>query len=415
MDVIVPQLYLQMGLSHRDPRRRLWKSRSGLCVQGDKRYGAPFMRARAILLYLSTQQVEWGEDATIEGSIQDIADWLGVSWSLENLEKHFLSVVNARFDCVDRCVCAPYPCRHEQQIASNVHYCEDTRRFRVRMSYEYTSSTMVGMRCSGEPIMALIRKRQLAALDLYIWYRWRLHCVNTGTVDAMGPDGPFAMFRGPRAEFRRRQELKSLHRKVVAVWPDCPFHVVVDGRAMRIEHDTARPQVVYVPSCSKQSTSQGEPVVSPTKARTTSPVSQISSSPEPRAESQSESRQGRSPTSSRKRRQPARKSSRVAKRRGAQTRKRTPLAQRDPRFQLPKATRAPRGFDLQPRGLPRLRDLPDMPTLRELPDIKQVLPSKATPRSRAGPGSLKRATSSQTSVARRLSELLATARKTLDS
>ena len=164
---LVPSLYLEWGLSHREPKSREWCATSGVHVHGHTDHGVPFLRGRAILIYLATRVAEDGE--VFRGSLHDIKERFGVSWPIENLEKHFLRVVHAQYRCVERCMCAPARCRELQVITNKVNYCAETKTFRVWVSQDFYRSSGMGFWVdAADALKTLIQEDQLASLDLLI-------------------------------------------------------------------------------------------------------------------------------------------------------------------------------------------------------------------------------------------------------
>ena len=235
---IIPHLYLQWGLSHHEPKEHTWHAGSGVQVFGHPDHGVPFLRARVILLYLATLVIE--EDSEfITGSLDDLVERFGVSWPMENVEKHFLRVINARFRCGDRCVCAPALCRQLQSVAGRIDYRPETHEFRLVMSRDFLRTVLKGIECPVDPVRGLVQADQLAALDLCVWYVERHHRQRFEPVDALGPDGPFAYIKSARKRYRKRKELARLHAVVAQEWPTCPFHLDEHGR---IVYDPTRAQ-----------------------------------------------------------------------------------------------------------------------------------------------------------------------------
>jgi hypothetical protein len=238
----IPRLYLEWGLSHHEPKAHTWHAGSGVQVFGQPDHGVPFLRARVILLYLSTL-VRDEDSEFITGSLDDMLERFGLSWPMENAEKHFLRVIHARFRCGDRCVCAPARCRQLQSVASRIHYCPDTHAFRLVVSRDFFRSAMKGIPLPVSVAQQLSQDDQLAALDLSIWYTERHHWRKFEPVDALGPNGPFAYIKSARKRYRKRKELARLHAAVVRACPTCPFHLDAHDR---IVYDPTRAQQAIV-------------------------------------------------------------------------------------------------------------------------------------------------------------------------
>ncbi len=242
--IVVPRVYMYWGMSHRAPKRCEWHARSGLRLKGHHGHGIPFHRARAVLLYLGDKVLEQGRAVT--GTLAEIVDLFDIGWPVANLEKHFLSVVYGKYECSEGlCVCRPMPCTRIHRVAHDARYCHQNQAFRLLISLGFYRSVLRGVRCPLEPVAALIRRNQFAALDLLVWYSWRLKRTELDTVDALGAAGPFQLITTAAKGYRQRKELIRIHRIITDVWPNCPFQVSTDGN--RIVHKPERPSRTWPP------------------------------------------------------------------------------------------------------------------------------------------------------------------------
>ena len=237
-DFIVPYLYMFWGLHHREPMDDVWQAPSGMLIHGHWHHGIPFARGRLILIYCATKAVDCGQ--TFIGSLNEIRGMFQLPWPIENLEKHFRLVVHAEFECTDRaCVCAPLPCQRRQRVAYDVDYCSNTQTFRVTVSREFLRLSLLGVECPPDPIRRLARSGHLDAMDLYVWYRWRLQQHLLDSIAVLSSDGPFAFINTAKTP-RPNRKIARLHKQLAAAWPNFPFYLNADST--RIEYDPNRPQ-----------------------------------------------------------------------------------------------------------------------------------------------------------------------------
>lgn len=221
------------------PKTHEWRAPSGMRVRcRHAQHGPPFARSRAIFLYLTTKAVECGP--TLTGRLADIANMFELPWPIDNIEKHFLRVVFSDSECTsDACGCFPMPCQGRVQIAHDIRYCPTSRGFRLTFSDQFLMAVRYGMRCPRPQVAELLRTRQLAALDLLIWFRWQEHRHTAASLDdAVGDRGPFRLITSAETPTRKRDEIVRLYDAVRAVWPDLRFDVTPDGRKLvyRSEH-----------------------------------------------------------------------------------------------------------------------------------------------------------------------------------
>ena len=222
-NIVIPRAYLLFGLPHNRPEGREWQAKSGLCLRGSAEHGAPFHRARAILIYLATRSIDEGQ--MLVGRLHDIRQMFGVSWSLRNIEEHFLRLVHSTYRCTEHgCICGPAPCRHQQPVADYVSYCRTTHKFRVQISFDFYRLYRLGFWCPLAPVATLLQKKQMVALDILVWYRLRQYREQFAPVNPFGPEGPFALAKCTKACFRQRQVLPELDRQIAEAWPAAPFH-----------------------------------------------------------------------------------------------------------------------------------------------------------------------------------------------
>lgn len=200
----------------------------------------PFARSRAILLFLATKAVDDGP--TFAGHLTDIAAMFQLPWSLGNIADHFLHVAQAEYACsVNACACSPLPCRREHQVAYSVRYHRDTHRFELTLSDEFHLSAQLGIRCPLRQLRELILARQMAALDLLIWYRWQEHQQLAASMDPLSAHGPFQRIKSNATPTCRRDEIVRLHREVTRVWTDCPYSVTPNGHQLTYEPRERKP------------------------------------------------------------------------------------------------------------------------------------------------------------------------------
>lgn len=197
-------------------------------------HGVPYARSRVILLFLATRAVDAGP--TFTGRLADIASMFQLPWPVANIKDHFLRVTHAEYTCsAEACACAPLPCRGEHRIAYSVRHVGDGDRFAITVSDEFLMSAQLGMRCPRREIRELILARQLAALDLLLWYRWQEHEQVATSMDPLGAGGPFRRIKSAAARTRKRDEIVRLHDVVASVWHDCRYNVTRDGKRLTYE------------------------------------------------------------------------------------------------------------------------------------------------------------------------------------
>ena len=257
----IPQLILHWGLPHRAPKGLTWAGSSGVTVQGHPDHGLPYLRARAILIYLATKQCVEGD--SFSGSLAEINEWFDIDWPLKNLEHHFLRVVHAVSGCTDRCPCDHGRCQgQENRVAYWVNYDRKAHRFDIVLTEQFRHSMERGVWSPCAPVRRLVQTDQMAALDLFTFYMWRWQRMKCAVMETFGETGPFVFIKSAQARYRKRNELYRLHQRVAEVWPDCPFHVSRDGN--RIIRDANRkPRIRRV--CTQPARGRGRKPMAPSK------------------------------------------------------------------------------------------------------------------------------------------------------
>ena len=242
--LLVPRFLLFCGLKRRAPLDRVWHCPSGIQVTGFGRHGPPFGRSRAIFLFLANQTAESGP--AFRATFDDIAAMLGVTWRRCTFEEHFLRVVESTYQpgepACGLCRVPPWS-RRSLDVIRRAHYCEADGFFQIEVGDELVPHAHNSFTCPLGPVTELLQAGRLQALDLYLWYHWKLSRDDQIPVDPFGPDGPFGLAPIARASIKRRASLREAHATVTQIWPDCPFRIVgrVDDTMLACEPDTPTP------------------------------------------------------------------------------------------------------------------------------------------------------------------------------
>ena len=234
----IPRFVLLCGLGFKQPENGIWCAKSGLRLTGIGDHGAPFGRARAVLLYLARKGA--GSGRVIRGTLDEIRTMFGVQgdWRVDNLDRHFQRVVDCAYQHIDDGRRGRRRVR-TLDVIRRVDYRLDSKTFEIELGDELMPDNRDSFECPLHLIRALVQAGQFQALDLLLWYHWKLSRKDRSRADPFGPDGPFGLAAIAELPSKQRERLDTAHAEVVAVWPDCPFRVVGRG---------CRTAIVYAPN-----------------------------------------------------------------------------------------------------------------------------------------------------------------------
>ena len=161
-------MYLHWALPHRRPKGETWQSSSGVEVYAEHGFGLPYLRARAILVFIATRMIE-ANSRMIMGSLDEINERFGTRWPISNLKDHFLRVVHSEYSCpAYDCVCPKNACVGRHPLAAQVNFNFQNNTFMFEASDNFHYSVFAGLTGSREQVMQLLQLDQLAAVYIRI-------------------------------------------------------------------------------------------------------------------------------------------------------------------------------------------------------------------------------------------------------
>lgn len=229
-------LRLFWGLAHKRPKTTTWQAKNGIVVTGAGDDSIPYGHARTVLLYLVSQAAEQGR--VIRGTLDTLETWSGLDNRRTCLGEHLRRLVACNVATHDAARCGTTPILRSIEPFETRAYCARTGAFEFTLTHEFLRSIQTGPRYSARTVKALIQANQLAALDHYLWYRYRLHHALIDPVAILGPHSPGHLIQLVKYRPNWPGKIAQYHAIVHPHWHDCPFSISDDGK--HIEY-TPRP------------------------------------------------------------------------------------------------------------------------------------------------------------------------------
>lgn len=226
-----PWLMLECGLSHDRPKSGIWISKARVRLVAIGQRGAPFGRARAIWMYLATKARANLSGSTVEISLSEMTDVFG--GKPRTNKEHLRRLADCHFQRLD----PEKPTRTRRQRLLEIINARGSS-FTISLYADFVNSARQAIQCPTGLVASFVRANKLASLDLYLWYQWRVHREDFTSVDAFGPQGPYALLPISDNVDKRRDDFHKRHDLVTEFWPDCPF----DYDGAQIIHSSERPK-----------------------------------------------------------------------------------------------------------------------------------------------------------------------------